>query len=475
MAATDTSDKYRFGVHPSYTEHLPDWVAMEDAYEGEERVKSKNDTYLPYTAAQRLDGMGAGQPGLADYEAYKKRAVFPDYVTDAVETLVGMMHAKPGKIVVPPGMETIVAACTKDGMSAAGLLKVINELQLCPGRCGLLVDIDAATRLPYIALYYANDIVNWYEENCVCNYVVLDETSIVLDKQTGVWKTAARHRICDASSGQYKSAVFEEGESFSEDKFVTITLNGNSVNELAFVFVNARTVSPECDRAPLLGLARACYAIYRLEADYRQNLHMQGQDTLVVSDASTGEEAAPTRVGAGAKINVNIGGDAKYIGVDSRGLPEQRMAIQNDRESAQRRAGHFIASGKASQESGDALRTRLAALTATLNTVSQTGAEALEKALKFCAQFMGKDPNEVKVEPNTEYFDIQLLGQDLELYMRAISEGAPLSPESVHDMLKKRGVAKFDYATEVQKRDEQYTPIAPKTTTVPPVVTPPTA
>ena len=478
--SANNQNKYKFGVHPDYVEHLSDWEAMDDAYEGETRVKEKSNgiLYLPFTPSQILDGTGTNQDGYKNYLAYKMRATFPDYVTDAVETLVGMLHSKPPTIKVPEAMQPIIEECAKSGASAASLLRLINELQMCPGRCGILVDIDPEKNLPYLALYFAEDVVNWEDDQGICDYVVLDESTSVLDKASGNRILKTKHRICQEIGDVYKTAVFEDAETYDEAAFLTPTLNGVSLTEIPFVFINARDLMPECDRAPLLGLSRLCYTIYRGEADYRQNLFMQGQDTLVIIDTAGGEDSADTRVGAGAVIRVNAGGDAKYVGVDSQGLSEQRMCLENDRAHARARAGHFIASGQASQESGDALRTRLAALTATLNTVATTGAQGLEKALRYVAQFMGLDPKEVTVAPNTEFFDIQMLGQDLELFMRAISEGAPLSPESVHHTLKKRGLAQFEFKDEIKKRDEQYKP-SDKTTGSPqpaaPAAIPPTA
>ena len=475
----NSQGKYKFGVHPDYVEHLADWEAMDDAYEGETRVKEKSNgvLYLPFTPSQLLDGIQTTQLGYKNYEAYKMRATFPDYVTDAVETLVGMLHSKPPVIKVPESMQTIVDECTKAGTSAASLLRLINELQMCPGRCGILVDIDTEENLPYLALYFAEDIPNWEDDQGICDYVVLDESTQVLDRATGNRIQQTKHRICQETDDVYQTATFTDNETYNEGAFVTPTLNGITLSEIPFVFINARDLMPECDRAPLLGLSRLCYTIYRGEADYRQNLFMQGQDTLVIIDTAGGEDSGDTRVGAGAVLRVNVGGDAKYVGVDSQGLPEQRMCLENDRNHARARAGHFIASGQASQESGDALRTRLAALTATLNTVATTGAQGLEKALRYAAQFMGIDPKLVTVTPNTEFFDIQMLGQDLELFMRAISEGAPLSPESVHHTLKKRGLAQFDYKEEVKKRDEQYKPVVattPSPQPAAPAVIPPT-
>jgi hypothetical protein len=177
---------------------------------------------------------------------------------------------------------------------------------------------------------------------------------------------------------------------------------------------------------------------------------MQGQDTLVVvggvkkTDASE-DEGTPLRTGAGSMIEVEQGGDAKYIGVNSQGLSEQRQALENDRKRAETRSGQLINSGGSNTESGSALQTRIGAQTATLNQIAMTGASALESLLKMCAQWMGANPDDVKVTPNLEFADFEMSGKDLVDFMTARTMGAPLSKKSIHAMLVDRGVTKMDF------------------------------
>ena len=48
-----------------------------------------------------------------------------------------------------------------------------------------------------------------------------------------------------------------------------------------YQIINSCDVVSDVDDPPLLDLGNACMTIYRSDADYRQNLFMQGQDTFV--------------------------------------------------------------------------------------------------------------------------------------------------------------------------------------------------
>jgi len=465
--------------NPLYIEFLPDWELMRDLYKGERAVKDKGETYLPATAGMRLDGMGqsGGKPkeGQAAYDAYKLRAVFHDYVKDAVEHLVGLMHQKPATIELPKAMEPLLEKATVQGESLQLLLRRINEQQLVTGRVGLLADLPAdpspETNLPYIATYIAESLINWddgsFEDGfSKLNMVVADETGF---KRNGFqWEQVTKYRLLqlgeldqNEADGVYRTGVFE-GKLLTEAGMVTPMIRGEALNEIPFVFCNSKDILPEPDIPPLVGLGRLVLAIYRGEADYRQNLFMQGQDTLVViggtqAGALPGEgvEDSPLRTGAGARIDVDIAGDAKYIGVQSSGLAEQREAIQNDCKRAEAKSGQMLSPEKNTQESGAHLTTRLGAQTATLNQIALTGAAALEWMLKLIARWTGQDESKVKVIPNTEFTDFALDGKTLVDMMSARTMGAPLSKKSIHALMVDRGVTKMTFEEELDQIEEE--------------------
>ena len=454
-------------THPDYDEFIVDWTQMIDTEKGERAIKEKAQTYLKATSGMIADGMNHNQPGLIAYTNYKHRARFPDAVSTAVRALVGLMHTKPPTIEVPTVMEPMIENATNLGESLEVLLRRINEAQLITGRMGLLLDVQTGATvgsLPYIATYEALDIRNWddgsFNSDLVLktlNLVILDESGPERTAQFE-WEHQDKFRVLvlgdpleNESVGTYRVGVFEDENNFAEDLLVEPSLGGRTLNFLPFTFINTNDIVASPDRPPLLGLSDLSLGIYRGEADYRQALFMQGQDTLVVTGVS--DPDSNFRTGAGASIILPQGGTAEFIGVDSAGLAEMREALQNDKIEATNKSGDMV--DKSSVESGDALRIRVVARTATLNQVAMTGAFGLEQTLKQAAIWLGANPDDVLVTPNLDFVNDTLGGEELVKLVTAKSLGAPLSNVSIHQKMGEKGLTKMTLEEELDAIEEE--------------------
>ncbi|PWI54335.1 hypothetical protein BM613_13705 [Sulfoacidibacillus thermotolerans] len=127
-------------VHPKYLQFSALWLKMRDCFLGADHVKAQGTLYLPPTPAMRYDGMKPGEDGYIRYNDYKERAVFPEYVADAVVNHSGMLHSKSAIIQLPAAMEPLRQAATSKREGLDQLLRRINELQLRDGRLGLLLE-----------------------------------------------------------------------------------------------------------------------------------------------------------------------------------------------------------------------------------------------------------------------------------------------------------------------------------------------
>lgn len=490
--------------HPFYSEYKEDWMMMRDLYRGERAVKRRGQLYLPATTGMHIDGLGYDnihkpKPGQRAYDSYLKRAFFQDLVKEGVEALIGMMHQKPATFELPDAMQPLVEKCTLTGEGLQEVLRNINTEQLTEGRVGILADLPAAPLvpapqgssappiLPYIALYNAEDMVNWdagdtEEGQRTLNLVVLNESGFMRSDDF-TWRELLKYRVLqlgpimtDEVEGQYSMGVFSNHEGannlvYDEKAMKSPMLRGATMDEIPFVFINTKDICADPDEPPLLGLGRLALAIYRGDADYRQSLFMTGQDTLVVTGAVVNKDGTQNddalRIGAGARIDVEIGGDAKFIGVTANGLSEQRQSLQNDRALAAQKAGNLIQPGPSKQdESGEALKTRITAQTATLNQIANTGAKGLENLLKMVATWMGLPAATIatiKVTPNLEFADFALVAADIVQLMTAKSLGAPLSKESVHGIMVERGITQMTFEDETAAIEDE-APDLPKTT-----------
>ena len=443
--------------HPLYVDAAKDWEVMRHSYKGERIVKEQGAKYLPPTSGMRLDGMSHGQAGLAAYNAYKTRASFPETVTDAVEAMLGVMHHKPAAIELPRALEPMRDNATPRKESLQMLLERINLQQLITGRVGMLLDLPrrpiTGPVLPYIVLYDAENIFNWdirrreEDKPQTPDFIVLDESEYERDTNFD-WELVNKYRVLVLDGDTYKAGVFEDQhEGVNLASLVTPVVGGITLDEIPFVIANSKDIVFDPDDPPIVGLARIAMLIYRGEADYRQALFMQGQDTLIIIGDT--EQKGNYRTGANAVISLGPGADAKYIGVDSQGLPEMREALVNDHTRASQKGGQLLENVGQERESGDALRIRVAARTATLNQLAITGAFALQELLRIEAKWVGANPEEVLVKPNLDFVDEALSGQTLVEYITAKTLGAPYSLKSIHKQMSDKGITEMSYEEEL--------------------------
>ena len=456
--------------HPQYSEFYVDWLMMRDVYRGERVVKQKDLLYLPATNGMHLDGMhSATDFGRQAYESYKKRAIFHDFVKDAVQSMIGKMHVKPPVIKLPKSMERLRERATIHGESLENLLRRINEEQLVTGRVGLLADIpvnpEPDSDLPYIALYKAEHIINW-DDGAIeqltlprLNLVILDESEYERNGDLN-WEWVLKYRalslgtlIENENQGIYTAGIIQgnSGGTLAQTQLKAPSIKGKTLDKIPFVIINSKDLVTTPDDPPLLGLGQLALAIYRGEADYRQNLFQQSQDTLVVIGG--GEDNY--RVGAGSTLSLSQGGDAKYVGVGAHGLAEQRQSLQNDMLLASHKAGHLIDTRSREKESGDALRTRVSSQTATLNQIALTGAAGLQNLLRTVAEWHNADPQEVVVTPNLDFANEGLNSRTLIELMTAKTMGAPISTETIHNLMKNRGLTELDFKEEMSKLKDE--------------------
>lgn len=489
LAAAEEHEMSLSSPHPDYTMMLPDWDLMRHTYAGQRTVKEHSFRYLPPTVGMAEDDLkDARSPGYQAYMAYKARAVFYEFVKDGVEAMIGLLHRKPPAITLPAGMEDMRDNASAQGESLEQLLRRVNEQQLALGRVGLFADLPEGVTLsptvrPWISVYTAENIRNWDEKDTEnepnkLELTVLDESKNVRTDDLS-WKWVTRYRMLrlNAETGVYEQALAQsddaENGSMSippDSEFIQPAVRGNTLDRIPFVFINSKDLLTKPDAPPLLSLGQLSIAIYQQDADYRQSLHMQGQDTLVIIGSTPPDPNVQRhwRTGAGATIELPAGpgADVKYVGVSSEGLAEQRTSLENDKLMAANRAGQLIDLRSGQRESGAALSTRVAAQTATLTQIALTGAAGLQQILRVIAQWRGLDPEEVVVEPNLDFGDLGLTGDDLVKMITARSLGFPLSKRSLHGLAQEKGLTTLDYEEEqeeIRRENEEDLDRAPGT------------
>lgn len=467
MAIENISSK-----HPEYDNYSDEWETLRDFLRGEPQVKRKAHRYLPPTAGMKLDGYPEiGAPGTTNYMNYIHRAVFHNFPLDAQTSMISILHAKPPVIELPEAMQPLMDKATKGGLSLSAFLQKVNMEQIAIGRVGIMADLPEkggdVNAIPLLSTYTGESIINWDDgefdkDYQTFNLVVLNESGKA--RVNGFdWEMRERYRVLRLAGnetddtgvptpqGDYEQCVFDKDGVLATENWKTPVIGGRPAPRIPFVIINACDVHSSPDAPPLSSLAALTAAIYRAEADYRQNLFMQGQDTLVVKGIVRSDDGkAPLRTGAGARIEVESEhGDAKFIGVSGQGLPEQRQALESDKSEAVDRSMQLISVRRTQRESGEALHTRVAARTVTLRTLALAGAAGLQQILRTIAEWKGLDPQTVKVTPNLDFADDSTSSKEFVELLTARAQGLPLSYQSLHTLMVDRGFTTMDYEEEL--------------------------
>lgn len=435
--------------HPAYVERSEEWLIMRDTAGGEKQVKAASTTYLPQPSGFKAQADG----GRALYEAYQKRAQFPEIVLPTIHGMVGVIHRTEAQIEMPDAMQPLWEKATKDGLPLEALHRRITAELLTTGRYALLA--DAATEgsdLPWIAGYTAEALINWADDRSL---FVLDESG--LEREGFRWVPEQRFRVLEMKDGTYTVQTYSGTERTPGDEVMPAGRGNAKLAEIPFVVIGARDLSLAPELPPLLGVGRSAIALYQLSADYRWQLFMTGQETLVVINGD-----APSAVGAGAVIAIKQGDnagtpDVKYVGPAGTGIAAHRVAIQDERQNAAQSGARLFNSAESkTAESGDALRIRFAAETATLTSIALASAQGLEKALRHVAVMIGQSPDAVTVKPNLSFVDATLTPEQAASLVSLWQNGA-IAYETLYENLQRGEItsAERTFEDELKRIDEE--------------------
>lgn len=435
--------------HPDYVDHQKEWKMMRDCARGESAVKAEGVEYLPMPSGFAVQDDG----GRDMYAAYMKRAVFPDILAPTLSGMVGLIHHREAEI---EGLEEgtplapLWERCTLDGLTLEEFHRRLTAEILLMGRVGALADYDESTDLPYFALYTAEAIINWAEDR---TFFVLDESGWERDGFS--WVQRNKWRVLELNDKIYRVRRFTTNLEDSAGEDITPTRRGGTeLEEIPFVIAGPRDLRVRTEEPPLIGVGRSSLAVYRLDADYRHQLFHTGQETFVVSGIN--KDSAPKVLGSGVVLALEDPDSmAQYVGPSGTGIDAHRQAIIDERAAAVA-AGARLFDGQKEAESGEALRIRAAAQTATLKTVAIASASALERVLRHAAVINGYDPEKIVVKPNLEFVDSKLSPSEAASLVSLWQSGT-VSKQTVYENLQRGGIASeertYDEEMELVEQD----------------------
>lgn len=432
-----------------YLDYLPRWRQVDDCVR--EMVKERGEAYLPKPNPD--DETGANK---TRYNQYKKRAVFVNVVKRTHDGMLGAVFRKAPEAEIPAQLEYLMEDADGSGMGLTQFSKRLLSHTMQTGRSGLLVDYPPApddltaaeTRglTATLVEYRAQQIINWREDGGELVMVVLHET--YEESIDGFeYETFDQYRELRLEDGTYIQRLWREGAVVAT--YEPRKSDGTRWGVIPFTFVGTVNNDVCIDPSLLYALSELNIAHYRNSADLEENCYIHGQLTLgVVSEMAPEQfdQANPSGIQVGARRGHFLGAGGNFVSVQAE--PNQLAdALMARKEQQMLAIGARLIEQSGGSETAEAVRARSGADSANLSSLAHNVSDAIARGLRWAAEFMGANPDEVAYSLNQQFYpetmDAQTIAALIQLYDRG-----RIGPIDLHRKLQSSNIVSEDRTVE---------------------------
>ena len=411
---------------------------------GEESVKAQGKTFLPH-----LSGLSPNE-----YDDYKNRAQFYNATRRTLSALVGSVFRRDATFTRPPEMDSVIEDIDLDGTTANHFTKQVLKEVLTVGRHGVLVDYDNMSQRPYARHYIGETIVNHrtgYQNGIMqLEMVVLAEHSEIIDpKDEFKIEYKTQYRVLRLQDGVYTQQLYYyDGKKEMASEIITPTINGRPLEYIPFVIVNTTSLGCEYEDSPLLDLVNLNLNHYQFSADIGHALHFTSLPTPYATgvDNYGGEsrEATPLRIGSTNMLMLPQGSSVGMLEFSGAGVGSLRDYL-NDVENKMGKLGaRLLEKPSAQPETAETTSIRQAAEGSALITVVESVDAGITQVLKYCADYMGIDIDQVDAELNRDFIAAQMDSKSLIDMITAYQSGG-ITEETLYYNLHKGEILPPDH------------------------------
>lgn len=389
--------------HSSYNVRALEWQMCRDCVDGELAVKLRGTEYLPRLSNQKDE----------DYRAMVKRATFYGAAARTVQGLVGMVYRKEPELKVPKVLEDALDTVAIGNLSFRGLSEHVTAETITCGRVGVLVDAssDDIDAMPYAALYFAENIVNWRREvvngKSKLTLVVLRETKDVpkpddpFESECRVVYRVLRLERTEGESPTYTVQLYVETSgnectggtggkrSFAPegDPIIPRRKGGRPLDFIPFQFFGVRVNNEDIEKPPILDLCLLNLSHYRNSSDLEHGLHFTALPTAWVA----GFDAKDNTLSIGsatAWVTENESAKAGFLEFSGAGLSSIDKAMERKENRMAVLGARLLEEQKAEAETATTVTLRQAGEQSVLASIAMRNSEGLKMVLFWLADWM---------------------------------------------------------------------------------------
>ena len=408
-------------THPRYNSRIAQWIKCRDAFEGEDQIKSKGETYLPRLKGQSDD----------DYNAYKRRALFYSITAKSLAALVGMSLSAGMRISYPSAMTRYFEDSTMIQFSE--LIATTLQEVLLQSRVGIMIEAPEVEGNPYPVTYIAEDIVDWTEAaDGTLEFVRLRE-EVEVRNSTGEIVLIEQYReLSFDADGYYQQRKIR----LDSDITITPTFAGYKLRYIPFYAVNPIGVGFKDLKPMMLDIASINISHYLSSADLEHGRHFTGLPTPVILG---GEVNGDLHIGSTKFLIIPTkGSDAKYLEFTGQGLQSLEKAMTEKQGLLASMSARLLDNSTRGSEAAEAVKLRYSSETASLKTVVESVNKCINSVYRKIAEMIREDPNDVSIILGTDFMESYLSPAEMTALFDGYFNGAVSVETLVYNMRKGR-------------------------------------
>lgn len=387
-----------------------------------------NEAILKATG-QIVTELAVGSGWSAASKSYVNEA-FESFLTQqTVSIAISLALQHPPVIKLPTRIDYLEKRMTADGKDAEQFLKDVLIANSLSGRVPLLLDISSEKKF-HIVQYAANSLIDWADKS-----VATDTREIVYLKFIDFEKNENYDPLRDDDSkrfikvmfyhymkGEGKSAVYtvekykSKNSTFNQDDLylddtATPKYMGKTLNFIPGVIIGSLNNTVDVDPIPLYSIANCDLKRVELSAMLGYAQKMSSGPTMYMTGVD--KEDAPPVTGPGSLITLaDSQARVGYTTTDTTAFMSLREEMQEYVAIAQELGASILGAKRGSSESGEALRLRQAAATASLKSIVDNTGAGIELLLQMAAKWSNSDIEEVTFEANKEFSTFALTANE---------------------------------------------------------------
>ena len=393
--------------------------------------------------------VGSGWPAAAII--YANGGFEPQLLGKTTTGFMSLVSEHDPVVELPVLLEYLKESCTKDNKTIIEFFLAIVLEVLVKGRVPILIDFDEEVKKLKFVAYKTEALIDWGTTNIGTNdtkfnYAIFRDyelnsafNPVKSNKNTKYIEVIYYHYLNEENIytvTQYKkvNGVYKETNTVIPEHF------GKQLDYIPLITIGSLDNTPNIDSIPLEGIANCILEIYGLSCMLKHAEKTSAVPTLYMT--GTDKEEAPSAMGANVCV-VLADSQAKvgYTTTDTSAMSHIQDRMTDYYAQAQELGASLLGARRGTSESGEALRLRQAAATASLKSIVDNVGKGLAILFQMIADWSTSAVSEVRFDPNREFSTYALTANETIALVQAW-QATSISHSTLLENFRKAGMLK---------------------------------